>query len=210
MKGSRVFFLNAVIFFIFLQSNSIAQETIISPAAQKEARLKKAEPRMIYPFIKGATMYSGVLPVNTITNAADYPNAYKLVFDFSVAKTEDLKNGKVSMGIEELIRIINLHKAAGIPENQLNIAVIVHGPATPTFLNNETYIKQFGISNPNLDLIRQLQEKGVVFTVCGQTLQFRELEMPQLVKGMQKSFSARTALSTYQLKGYILFPIEID
>jgi intracellular sulfur oxidation DsrE/DsrF family protein len=50
----------------------------------------------------------------------------------------------------------------------------------------------------------------VKFTVCGQTLALREIELDKMVTGMRKAYSARTTLSTYQLKGYVLFPIEID
>ncbi|MGL6269732.1 MAG: DsrE family protein [Chitinophagaceae bacterium] len=58
--------------------------------------------------------------------------------------------------------------------------------------------------------MEQLQKKGVEFTECGQTLQFREIDIDKMIPGVQKSQSARTALSTYQLKGYVLFPVEVD
>ena len=184
-----------------------AQDAAPSAQALKAERVKKASPRMIYPFLKGSTYYSGVLPVEGITDPADYKDRYKLIFDFWTGKSEDYKQGKFNPGIDEIIRILNLHMASGIPENRMDVAVVVHGPASTAFLNNEAYQKQFGVNNPNLELISQLQKKGVVFTICGQTLQLREIEMDKLVTGMRKSQSARTAFSTYQLKGYVLFPI---
>lgn len=187
-----------------------AQPSALAPADQKELRLKKAEPKMIYPFMKGKTMYSGVLPVENISNQADFPESYKLIFDFAIGNPDDLKKGKENMGIEEIIRILNLHKAAGIPENRMKAVVVIHGSGIMSFLRNEEYLKKYGVNNPNIDLIEQLQKKGVEFTACGQTLQFREIDIDKMIPGVQKSQSARTALSTYQLKGYVLFPVEVD
>lgn len=164
---------------------------------------------MIYPFLKGSFL-SGIMPVESPNDLSDYAGVYKLIFDFAVGNPDDLKNGIINPGIQEIIRIINLHKASGIPENRMDIAVVVHGPGTMTFLGNEEFKKRFSINNPNLDLVNQLQQKGVKFTVCGQTLALREIELDKMVAGMRKAYSARTTLSTYQLKGYVLFPIEID
>lgn len=199
------------IFLFCLQSFYIqAQESAPSAQALKAERVKKAAPRMIYPYLKGSSYFSGVLPVEGITDPADYKDRYKLIFDFWTGNNEDYKQGKFNPGIDEIIRILNLHIASGIPENRMDVTVVVHGPATTSFLNNDAYQKQFGINNPNLEIINQLQNKGVVFTVCGQTLGLRELQMDKLVTGMRKSQSARTAFSTYQLKGYVLFPISED
>lgn len=206
------FYLILPIFTLLLCMNYavFSQTAPPTPQTQKEARLKKAEPRMIYPFMKGKTMYSGVMPVENITNPADYSDSYKLVFDFAIANPEDLKQGRPNMGIEEIIRILNLHRAAGIPENRLKAAVVIHGSGIMSFLRNEEYMKRYGVNNPNIDLIEQLQKKGVEFTECGQTLQFREIGIEKMIPGVLQAQSARTALSTYQLKGYVFFLVETD
>jgi intracellular sulfur oxidation DsrE/DsrF family protein len=210
MKIKVHLFLHIFTVFLILSCTVFSQSAPPSPQSQKEARLMKAEPRMIYPFMKGKTMYSGVLPVENITNPADYTDSYKLVFDFAIGNPDDLKQGKSNMGIEEIIRILNLHRAAGIPENKLKAAVVIHGSGIMSFLRNEEYMKRFGVNNPNIDLIEQLQKKGVEFTECGQTLQFREIGIDKMMPGVHQSQSARTALSTYQLKGYVFFPVETD
>lgn len=164
---------------------------------------------MIYPFLKGSHL-SGILPVESPDELSDYTGVYKLIFDFAVGNADDLKNGNINPGIQELIRIINLHKASGIPEDRMDIVVVIHGPGTMSFLGNDDYKKRFGISNPNLDLINQLKQKGIKLVVCGQTLALREIELDKMVTGMRKAYAARTTLSTYQLKGYVLFPIQIN
>ena len=206
----RILFLSLFICIEFvLPSSGFSQAPPLTPVEMRNALLKKAEPRMIFPFIKGSFL-SGILPVESPNEVADYTGVYKLLFDFAVGNPDDLKIGNINPGVQEIIRIINLHKAAGIPENRMDIAVIIHGPATMTFLGNEEYKKRFDINNPNLDLLSQLQQKGVKFTVCGQTLALREIGLDKMVPGMRKAYSARTTLSTYQLKGYVVFPIEID
>jgi intracellular sulfur oxidation DsrE/DsrF family protein len=203
-------FLSIFIIFQLFTKSGFCQSEPLSPQAQKEARLKKAEPKMVYPFLKGKTMYSGVLPVDNISNPADFLDTYKLVFDFTIGNPDDLKKGKENMGIEEIIRILNLHIAAGVPESRIKAVVVIHGPGIMSFLRNEEYLKRYGVNNPNIELIEQLQKKGVEFTECGQTLQFREMDIDKMIPGIHKSQSAKTALSTYQLKGYVLFPVEVE
>lgn len=209
MRHKNLFLFFTVCFHLTLPFYALTQTTPLTPVEMRMTLLKKAEPRMIYPFMKGSYL-SGILPVESPTDVSDYTGVYKLLFDFAAGNPDDLKNGNINPGIQEIIRIINLHKASGIPETRMDIAVVVHGPGTMAFLGNEEYNKRFAINNPNLDLVNQLQQKGVKFTVCGQTLALREIELDKMVTGMRKAYSARTTLSTYQLKGYVLFPIEID
>lgn len=205
----KLFFLVSLVSMLAFPATDFAQATTPSPINQRKELLTKAQHNLIYPFLKG-NIFSGVLPVENPTDLADYPQTYKLLFDFAVGNAEDLKKGNINPGIQEIIRILNLHKAAGVPESRMDITVIIHGPGTSTFLNNEEFKKMFGIDNPNLDLVKQLQQKQVKFSVCGQTLGLRGWELEKLVAGVKKSYSARTVLSTYQLKGYVVYPIEID
>jgi intracellular sulfur oxidation DsrE/DsrF family protein len=191
------------------QSVIIAQTTTQSRGNQRKELLTKAQDKLLYPYLKG-DIFSGILPVDNVTDLADYSQTYKLLFDFADGNSEDLKKGNINPGIQEVIRILNLHRAAGVPENRMEIAVIIHGPGTSTFLNNDEFKKMFGIDNQNLELVKQLQAKGVKFSVCGQTLGLRGWELEKLVTGVRKAYSARTVLSTYQSKGFVVYPIEMD
>jgi intracellular sulfur oxidation DsrE/DsrF family protein len=132
---------------------------------------------------------------------------YKLLFDFSYGKPEIYSQGLVNPGLEEICRILNLHSAAGIQDNKLDIVIILHGPATMTFLHEAAYRERFGKENANAALVKALQQKGVKLVVCGQTLQLRELDRSKLFPGIDVAFSARTTISTLSQKGYVLFPI---
>jgi intracellular sulfur oxidation DsrE/DsrF family protein len=209
MHNKKLCFLSIMIVMLAFPTNDFAQSTTPSRIDQRKELLTKAQDKLIYPFLKG-NIFSGVLPVENPTDLADYGQTYKLLFDFADGNAEDLKKGNINPGIQEMIRILNLHRAAGVPESRMDIAVIIHGPGTSTFLNNEEFKKMFGIDNPNLDLLNQMQQKGVKFSVCGQTLGLRGWELEKLVAGVRKAYSARTVLSTYQSKGFVVFPIEID
>jgi intracellular sulfur oxidation DsrE/DsrF family protein len=76
----------------------------------------------------------------------------------------------------------------------VKIAIVLHGEATKSVLNNAAYKARFQIEqNPNLPLIRELQKAGVEVLVCGQALnyngfpdaevltEFRSLQPPTVV-----------------------------
>ena len=63
----------------------------------------------------------------------------------------------------------------------------------------------YKVSNSNLPLIEELQNKGVKFIACGQALTMLNLNMDELIPNIGLALSAQTMLSYYQLKGYILY-----
>lgn len=198
-------FLGFCLIFMLCTGNLQAQQ---APAPASRAELmEKQQARMIYPFVRGSIM-TGVLPVPDITFPIDANKTYKLVFDFASGNLPLYKEGKVNPGLEEICRILNLHSAAGVADRNLDVLVVLHGPALMTFTNREEYQKRFQQVNANSNLVEALQKKGVRFVVCGQSLQLREMKRNQLMPGILESFSARTALSTLIQQGYVLFPIE--
>jgi intracellular sulfur oxidation DsrE/DsrF family protein len=201
MKRSLVF----VALLIVICASSSHQ--VFAQGATRAELMEKQQGRMIYPFIKGSIM-TGVLPVPDVSFPVDANKAYKLLFDFASGNMTLYKEGKVNPGLEEICRILNLHSAAGVADRNLDIVVVLHGPALMTFANKDEYQKRFQQVNANMSLIEALQKKGVRFVVCGQSLQLREMKRSQLMPGILESFSARTALSTLIQQGYVLFPIE--
>ncbi len=174
----------------------------------RAALLKANEAKLIYPFIKGSTN-TGVLPVENPTLPFDHKGTCKLVFDLGQENKEPEK-GNVNEGIEEIMRILNLHVAAGVSKDKIDAVVVFHGPAAASFLNDDMYNKRFKINNPNLALMQALKDKKVRFVVCGQTLALRNLELSSFPAGTLKAYSARTAVSDFQQKGYASFDISGD
>lgn len=170
-----------------------------------------AKYRSTFPAIKSAK-WAGVVPVQPIDERPDPNMQYKFLFELtgfalkgqdSIAKTDN------NLGLSEVARQINLHEANGIPKKNINVAVVTHASALYCFLTNEKYKKKYGIDNPNIPLIKELQSYGVKMMVCGQAMTFFNLEMEDLVPGIKQVLTAQTVISSYQLKGYVYYDMSL-
>ena len=99
-------------------------------------------------------------------------------------------------------RFLNMHVAAGVPEENIHLAVVVHGGAYRDLLNAESY----GAENPNAPLIEQLIAHGVTIELCGQTAAYRDVSEDDLLPGVTISLSAMTSHALLQQQGYTLNP----
>ena len=170
-------------------------------ARRDSLRLVKMMEKATYPLIKTAQM-GGVIPVTNIEELPDINQSYKLLFDFSQGATTPNKAKEINSARAETARIINLHIAAGIPQKNLELVVIAHGPALFSMIDNAHYQKKFHIDNPNITLINELAAAGVKFTACGQAMQFLNIEKASLVPIIKVGLSAKTVTSSYRAKGF--------
>lgn len=108
--------------------------------------------------------------------------------------------------LESVARFINMHARAGVPRENLKLAVVVHGTAGKDLLGNPGYRARFGVDNPNLRMIQELRRFGVQVVLCGQTQMARGLPRAELADGVQVALSAMTALIAFQDGGYRLIP----
>lgn len=203
--------INLIIFFIvsaFLSVSLNAQEfKTESKPISREERFAKLEPKMIFPLIKGSKM-TGVIPVDFITNVLSPETKMKLVFDFTQNTANGAQSSHVNEGLEEVIRILNLHIAAGLKEGNLKAVVVFHSASLLSIMDDAYYQKTYGNKNPNTELLNQLISHGIELVVCGQSMLLRDFSPGDFLPGMQFALSARTTLSKYQNEGYILFPIN--
>ncbi len=130
---------------------------------------------------------------------------YKIVIDLKSAN-DDFSN--VNKGLNNIARMMNLHGIAGISKEQMHIVVAVHYTATPIILNNRGYQKKYGVDNPNLGLIHQLQEAGVKFYVCGQSLVARNYDFADVNPEVTIALSMLTVVTEHQMKGYALLVFQ--
>ena len=88
-----------------------------------------------------------------------------------------------------------MHTAAGIPRENIQLAVVVHGQATNDLLTPEAYAARFdGAENPNAPLIVALASEGVRIIPCGQSAAGLGLdETADLLPGVEVALSAMTA-----------------
>jgi intracellular sulfur oxidation DsrE/DsrF family protein len=175
------------------------------PLTGRAAALKAKESVLIYPFFSGSTNM-GVMPVKNPTFPYMHKGKTKLVFDMA----QEAEKGQINGGIEEVMRIINLHGAAGVKKSDLEVYVVFHGSGTASFLDDDLFNKQFQVNNPNLPLIKQLQDAGVKLIVCGQTIGLRNLDVAAFPDGTLVSYSAKTAISDLIQRGFVLYEVTAD
>jgi intracellular sulfur oxidation DsrE/DsrF family protein len=175
------------------------------PLTGRAAALKAKESVLIYPFFSGSTSM-GVMPVANPSFPYTHKGKTRLAFDMG----REAEKGQVNGGIEEVMRIINLHGAAGVKKSDLEVYVIFHGPGAASFYDDDLFNKQFQVNNPNLPLIKQLQDAGVKLVVCGQTLGLRNMNIASFPDGTLLSYSARTAISDLVQRGFMLYDVSSD
>jgi len=130
----------------------------------------------------------------------DTSATFKVIFD--VSKTSEDKSIP-NKYIVTAARFLNMHANEGMSKDQLKVAMTIHGSAWQDVLNNKSYKEKFGVDNPNLKLINQLNDAGVDIILCGQTAAFRDLDKDIVIPSVKFALSAMTALIQYQNNGYI-------
>lgn len=144
---------------------------------------------MIYPVIQG---YGGVHEIPFKVEKPDASLDYKLVTELFQGSKE---KGEPYGSLDYVARLVNAHALAGIPNENLDLAVIIYSGAAFTFLNHAEFNKRFGTDNPNLEVIQRLQDAGVKIIVCGQSMMKQNLLPEQIHSDVILSSSRIVALS---------------
>jgi intracellular sulfur oxidation DsrE/DsrF family protein len=202
-----------ILCFYLSVSAVVGAQTTDAKAAASAKRdsmlLTKLNAKGTYPEIK-ASKFCGVMPVSGITEKPEANMKYKLLFNFTAGTSDSIKVKSANRGLAEIGRIINLHIAAGVSKENIEIVIVSHGKALFALLNNEAFKKQFKADNPNLGIIGELQAAGAKFIACGQAMQFLDIGSESLTPTVKIATAAKVELSTYQLKGYAMFDITED
>lgn len=149
------------------------------------------------PVIKG---YGKNAPVSTSTVNKNT----KLKVAFDVAKGAE--KGEVNRKFDSLARFINMHAASGVPTDNIQLALVVHGKASMDLLDNFTYQKAHKLDNPNKPLIEALLANNVRVILCGQSAVAYDISFAQLIEGSEMELSAMTAHALLQNDGYTVNP----
>jgi len=128
---------------------------------------------------------------------------FRVAFDVSTAA----EPGKINRTIESAARFINMHVAAGVPEENIRLAVVVHGGAAFDLTDPQFFAAhKDGRENASASAIAQLQDHGVTFYLCGQSAAAHGIGNADLLPGVQISLSAMTIHALLQQQGYTLNP----
>lgn len=139
--------------------------------------------------------------------ASDLPipagTGMKIAFDLHTRA----EPGALSRQIETAARTLNMHVAAGVPKDKVQIVLIAHGPAAQDLLKPEAYAARTdGKANGSLAAVQKLLGAGVEIYLCGQTAMSQKISKADLIPGVKMSLSAITAHALYQQRGYTLNP----
>ena len=103
-------------------------------------------------------------------------------------------------------RVLNALADDGVSPENVHLAIVAQGPAAMAMLNNEAYQRLHGVDNPNLPLLRELHDHGVLLVVCGQTMVGRKMERDDFPDFIKVSRAATVARATLTAQGYVFNP----
>lgn len=167
-------------------------------------KMEKMKGILEYPLLKAGD-FSGVIPVKDPTEIPDPDIEYKFLFELTTSSPDSIAKD-INSGLAEIVRVINLHIASGIPVKKIIPVIVVHAGALYAISNNAAYQKKYKLDNPNLKTIDELEKKtGAKFIACGQAMAFLEVKKEDLLPEVKISLTAQTVLSHYQLKGYVKY-----
>lgn len=148
------------------------------------------------PAIEG---YGRIRPKPEAAVQPDKAKTYKIAFDIA---TKSKQMSRPNPGLNRVARAVNVFVSAGVPLEQLNIVAVIHGPATASVLNDQEYKQRFDAANPNLELIKKLNEAGVKVQVCGQALAENSYKDEWVDSNATVTLSALSSLAIYSNRGY--------
>ncbi|MDZ4715880.1 MAG: DsrE family protein [Cytophagales bacterium] len=157
-----------------------------------------AQSKLLNPVIKSQ---GGIYDIPYAVERPDPSLKYNIIIE---VERESDKPDTINWALNNVARLLNLHVVGGVPPESLNVVLAIHGGATFTVMNNESYRKKYKVDNPNLKLYSELQAAGVKMFVCGQSIIRRGVDRDRMVPEVDVSVSMLTTLTTYQLKGYAL------
>ena len=200
----KLFSLSIILLFAmqtFSQKDSVKMvvKENLSEAAKDSIKEAKLESVMTYPLIKSCKS-AGVLPVPVIEEKQDPNLQYKLMF--TISGMEKDKPYNINEQLAEVARTINLHAAVGIPQSHVHAVVIVFRQGLNALLKDDVYKEKFNTPNPNIQVIEELQNAGVTFISCGQSMYKTGIKKELILPTVKVSLSARTAMSFYNSMGY--------
>jgi intracellular sulfur oxidation DsrE/DsrF family protein len=127
---------------------------------------------------------------------------FKVAFDVGMQGDQETPNRQ----FVSLARFLNMHVKAGVPIENIQLALVVHGKASFDLLKNSAYDEKYLIDNPNVPLLQALLKAGVQVAICAQSAGFLGIKNEDLLPGVEVALSAMTKHALLQQQGYTLNP----
>ena len=149
----------------------------------------------------------GVMPVENPEMTYDPDLEYKIAIDL-YGRVKD--STAIQSAFLEVARTYNLHIANGVPPEKIKIAAVIHGGLIQALLKEENYQEKYSQANPNLAAIQALENVGVKFYVCGQSMGFNNLKADKITPMVKMAVSAKTTFITLDQMGYTYLNVSED
>lgn len=117
------------------------------------------------------------------------------------------KPAQINPALNAVARAVNLYGGAGVPLAKMKFVAVAYGDAADAFLDNDHYRQKFGVDNPNIPLIVELKDAGIVVAVCGQSLEAHAYQPEWVDSHVTVALSAITTITELQENGYVLMPL---
>ena len=134
------------------------------------------------------------------------PLAEGIIFKHTFDRSDAAEPGAINRSIESAARFINMHYAVGVPLKNIQVAMVIHGPAVLDVTKPKFYQERKGEGNANVAMIDALLKAGVRIIVCGQSATAQDVYADDVMPGVEIALSAMTAHAVLQMEGYTLNP----
>jgi len=158
-------------------------------------------PTLVYPVITGV---GGAAELPEAAYRPDQGGPYRVVFDVTAAPDD---GGGANPGLAKVARFLNIYGSHGVPAEDMELVVVLHGKATAASLADEAHRAHGGGANPNTELLAQLKRAGVELTVCGQALAHNGYEPAEVAEGVAVAVAALTVVPMLANEGYHVQPL---
>jgi intracellular sulfur oxidation DsrE/DsrF family protein len=145
-------------------------------------------------FTKGP-VFTDYGPVADVEVTMPIPAGTALKHSFDVSTPAP--TGEPNSTLVSAARFVNMHARAGVPADNIRVAVVVHGKAVKEMADELSVSAR---------LIAALTDQGVRIMVCGQSAAYYDVATDDLVPGVEMALSAMTAHAVLQQQGYTLNP----
>jgi len=125
--------------------------------------------------------------------------SYKVSWDVTAGPTDP---AELVAGFRRPAGFLRQMDQQGVPRKNVKLAIIVHGTATRSLLNNAAYKSATGKDNASIALLEALNEAGVQIIVCGQALINRNVPRAELLPFVKVATSATAARAILAAQGY--------
>lgn len=158
-----------------------------------------AQERMTGPVFNG---FGSWTPIES-TQEVPKDQHYRAIFDSSKGATPGELNGR----IDSAARYINLLVAAGVPRENIEVAIVVHGSASWDVVTDAAYARKYpGQANGSAKAIAEMVASGVEFYICGQAAAHHGIANADLLPGVTMSLSQTVATSILHNRGFQEIP----